>query len=498
MEQSGGAIVAAGDGGEDRLSALIDDVLVLVLILLRLNTAAAVRTCVLSRRWRRVWALLPKLRFHLVPDGHRIREILDAPEALSLVRISVTTEAAGPESAAAWLPAAARRLSGALVYRNMTVGRAVLRGTVPLPCFEKATSIELNLSLLDLALPSHGVFARLAALSLVRVWFRGPCELGSAVSSPRCPLLKKFEISDSNGLDNLCIHSESLLQIKLSNLGSLSELTIVAPILQKLDVHRSLYEYDNEGGKPVANISAPQLVYLTWGDMIHPESVHLGDLGRLQRLTTNHFNVYGLLGDNQSCLNLLQRFKFIDTLSLTLVWQDINEYEDPDEYGYLMGDMEMLPQIRFLRLSIINQGHGIGADLFHVLGICTGVRKLSLVLHSSSSMESACPSGCLCDQQTSWKTEELLLNHLEEIRILNLKGDDPEVAFLKQLFKWATVLKKMTIGFDYQVSKSKVEEFRQALAGSSRPETSVGFYKYCDAGKRSLLLIKPKRQGTGL
>ncbi|CAL5077277.1 unnamed protein product [Urochloa decumbens] len=496
MEQSGGGAIAArrpqpspaaAGGGEDLLGALPEDVI--VLILLRLDTAAAVRTSVLSSRWRRVWALLPELCFHLAPDGHRIREILDAPEALSLVCISVTTKAAGPEAAAAWLPSAARRLSGDLVYHNMTApARMKKRGDVLLPCFEKATSIELNMGFLRLALPSLGVFARLAELSLMRVRFRGQCELGDAVSSPRCPCLQKLNVYLSRGLHNLSIHSESLLQIVLDNLASLRELTIVAPNLQRLDVKHSLYKDDES--EPVANITAPQLVFLMWRDVYDPESIHLGNLERLQRLTTNYFNVYGLQEDNQSCLNLLQQFKFIDTLRLPLVWQDINEYP------YLMGDMEMLPQIRFLYLSIFNEGHGFGANLFRVLRICTGLIKLSLVLRSSSNLE--CLSGCPCDEPTSWKTEELLLNHLEDIRILNLKGADHEVAFLKQLFKWATVLKKMTIAFDYQVSKSKAEEFRQALAGSSRPETFVGFYMYQDADKRVLVLIKPEDQGTGL
>ncbi|XP_066363635.1 putative F-box/FBD/LRR-repeat protein At3g49030 [Miscanthus floridulus] len=94
--------------GEDGLSALPDDLLVDILLRL-VTTAEAARTSVLARRWRSLWALLPELRFHFGPDGHRIRELLDDPEAADLRRISVTTtEGSGPDSASAsaWLPAA--------------------------------------------------------------------------------------------------------------------------------------------------------------------------------------------------------------------------------------------------------------------------------------------------------------------------------------------------------------------------------------------------------
>ncbi|KAF8713902.1 hypothetical protein HU200_027881 [Digitaria exilis] len=276
MAQTGGEIAAKrpkpsddGDGGagEDRLSALPDDVL--ILILLRLDgVAAAARTSILSRRWRRVWTLLPELRFDLVPDDHRIREILDAPEAPELRSISITTEGAGPDSASGWLPVAARRLIGGLAYSNMVPGNddeeeveegeAGARGEVQLPCFEKATVIVLDLGLLGLALPSAGVFARITKLYLSRVWFRGQCDLGNVVSSPRCPCLQRLKVSESRGMRNLSIHSESLLRIKLENLHLLRQLTIVAPKLLKLCMDFNFI--DDDPSEPVANISAPQLL----------------------------------------------------------------------------------------------------------------------------------------------------------------------------------------------------------------------------------------------
>ncbi|KAF8692784.1 hypothetical protein HU200_039404 [Digitaria exilis] len=364
MAQTGGEIAAKrpkpsddGDGaGEDRLSALPDDVL--VLILLRLDgVAAAARTSILSRRWRRVWALLPELRFDLVPDVHHIREILDAPEAPELRSISITTEGAGPDSASAWLPVAARRLIGGLVYSNMVPGNddeeeveeegeAGARGEVQLPCFEKATVIVLDLGLLGLALPSAGVFARITKLYLSRVWFRGPCDLGNVVSSPRCPCLQRLKVSESRGMRNLSIHSESLLRIKLENLHLLRQLTIVAPKLLKLCMDFNFI--DDDPSEPVANISAPQLVSLVWRDAYDSRYVHLGNLGRLRRLTSI-FIVYGDQDNrdhNHQSMSLLQKFQILHSLNLTLIYRKVSTQPNPTQSNHFACDTQLF-KIRY-------------------------------------------------------------------------------------------------------------------------------------------------------
>ncbi|XP_066314385.1 uncharacterized protein [Miscanthus floridulus] len=184
MEQSGGAMAAkrakpSAAAGEDRLSSLPDEVLVLILLLLR-NAAAAGRTSVLSRRWRRVRALLPKLRFPAAPSPHTIASALAAHEAEVVLRhLLVEVEDAAPGSMAAWLPAAARRLSGTLVFTNRAPGgnrvggaeeeEASQGGAFELPCFERATSVSLDLGFLGLAVPPAGVFTRLTELSLQRI-----------------------------------------------------------------------------------------------------------------------------------------------------------------------------------------------------------------------------------------------------------------------------------------------------------------------------------------
>ncbi|CAL5077733.1 unnamed protein product [Urochloa decumbens] len=198
----------AGAAGEDRLSALPDDVLVLILVRIGL-TAEAARTSVLSRRWRHLWPLLPELRFDDTPDGHRIGEVLGAPDPPPPLRfIYVFTEDSSPDSLEAWLPVAARRLSGDLFYFNALPFKEKVEeeeeeeeedqagesdaGAVQLPCFESATGINISLALLGLALPPAGTFARLVNLALYCVRLRGPCELSDVVSSQRCPSLQRL------------------------------------------------------------------------------------------------------------------------------------------------------------------------------------------------------------------------------------------------------------------------------------------------------------------
>ncbi|KAL6880292.1 hypothetical protein ACP4OV_011857 [Aristida adscensionis] len=207
MAESGGDLAAGAkrarpssdSSGEDRLSALPDDVL--VLILLRLCTPAAARTSALARRWRRVWALLPELRFLAPPEPRLLRGALDAHEA-PLRALFVGGRGASAESLATWAPAAARRVSGDLAVSSRPPGAnagcvddeaaaaafaaAAQRGVFELPRFERATSISLDLRHLGLAVPPAGVFSRLTSLDLSGVRFHGACELGEAVSSPRC------------------------------------------------------------------------------------------------------------------------------------------------------------------------------------------------------------------------------------------------------------------------------------------------------------------------
>ena len=52
--------------------------------------------------------------------------------------------------------------------------------------------------------------------------------------------------------------------------------------------------------------------------------------------------------------------------------------QDIENYQYMMEDLTVLPDITFLRLRIVANGHAFEASAFHILRLCTGIRRLML------------------------------------------------------------------------------------------------------------------------
>ena len=58
--------------------------------------------------------------------------------------------------------------------------------------------------------------------------------------------------------------------------------------------------------------------------------------------------------------------------------------QDIGNYQYMM-DMAVLPDITFLRLTVMANGHAFEASAFHVLRLSTGIRRLVLQLVATVS-----------------------------------------------------------------------------------------------------------------
>jgi hypothetical protein len=69
--------------------------------------------------------------------------------------------------------------------------------------------------------------------------------------------------------------------------------------------------------------------------------------------------------------------------------------QEIENYQYLMEDMTVLPDITFLCLSVIANGHFFGASSFHALRLCTGIRRLMLLFsaHTGSKVKAILLNG---------------------------------------------------------------------------------------------------------
>ncbi|KAK3125021.1 hypothetical protein QOZ80_7BG0598930 [Eleusine coracana subsp. coracana] len=178
------------DGDEDRISALPDDMLLQVLSRLRWARAAA-HTGLLARRWRGIWARLPKLVFHCTgPDLLDAALAQVARPAPSLLEIDIPGHhSLEPARVSSLLHTAAALAPVDLVVH---VYSCYPRDAVELPCFDRTTSIKLEVPGVRFTLPPTGGFAALESLHLE------DCCVDLIDLLPRCPCLRKLWIINWN------------------------------------------------------------------------------------------------------------------------------------------------------------------------------------------------------------------------------------------------------------------------------------------------------------
>ncbi|CAL5086256.1 unnamed protein product [Urochloa decumbens] len=449
--------------GRDRISSLSDELLVTILAGLH-STAAAARTSVLSRRWRRVWTQIPDLIF--LDDSsspEAVDSALAAHSAPAIDTFAVAlTDMSRPVSAAraaSWLRSAA-----ALAPREVHV---MLPCKEPPPNPEDDVEEDLQVPVLDrtlwlnakfvycyrIRLPpaAAGAFAALRFLSvtLARV---GGGDLGRVIST-QCPLLVALELSMLDVDGDVSIRSDTLERLALRVVGVQNRLDVAAPSLEFLQVHGGDYAE--------ARIAAPMLTEVEWDDGYDPARHRfIGTGRRLDRLAVTQWS---------RMPPLLERFDAADELSLHLcieAW--------PVAYNNLfLENTKKLPQCKALTVGLKVMAHSIESCLLRLLRQCGSVTKLEIeLIHPDVPKASLCKYlGCRCVQEEMLRTDNVALDSLQEVEFHFFTGSSKDTDLVKLLFMCKKTLKRMVINVDDDVAIS--EEVHDKIQSFAHPSTTL-------------------------
>ncbi|KAG8080188.1 hypothetical protein GUJ93_ZPchr0007g4062 [Zizania palustris] len=400
--------MADGDGGLE-LSDLPNDILAYILDQLK-DTRAAARTSVLSRRWRNLWARIPRLFFrnHQPHDSSHVSDALAAHAAHAVSAITQLTVmslySATPDATASWLCVAAPLISGELRFRNRSMvtistliqelGEEVVeeRGVFELPCFPKATVIRLSLGFLGLSLPPSGVFS-------------------------------------------------------------------AQPALRKLHLEWNL---------PSVRIVAEEVEDFSWGTWYDPGFVEFSEMPYLRMVTPPYVFPYGehKVELNQNCQRFLRHFSRIHSLMLLVKFTP-----GLGDVWPLMEGITRLPDITILYLHLVARRHAYGASVLHILAMCTGISKLILQIQADFEGGIPCSLNCICHQPPSQGAQNVVLMCLEEVEIKNFNGKKHELDFVKVLFKAAPELRRMRFSTNL-VDVEKISSLPESFDDSVEREFS--------------------------
>ncbi|KAF8664422.1 hypothetical protein HU200_054594 [Digitaria exilis] len=259
-------------GQADRISDLPDDLLHRILHCVA-STLAAVRTSVLSRRWRHLWADLTELRLDSVlapvPVIDTVDGALSACCVPAVTRLSVSLDHLPPwgsgisaDRVAPWLRFAADRVAGDLC---ILLPPAATRGAVEvaveedlhLPVCERVTEITLWLGgRFRLRMPAAaGAFSALTYVNIRDARMESG-ELEEFVSRG-CPRLEDLAVRLPPFLVEsvVCIRSDSLRRLDF-HIKNTRRLEVAAPRLDRLSMSHAVKAY----------ITAPELGEVAWED----------------------------------------------------------------------------------------------------------------------------------------------------------------------------------------------------------------------------------------
>ncbi|KAL6896771.1 hypothetical protein ACP4OV_007343 [Aristida adscensionis] len=421
---------------EDGFSVLPQEMLLEILGRVRRRSVPeAVRTSVLSRRWRGLWTQLHDLRFDGVDPGTLVNVLGQVRPELNSLDIRFSGEVLEPVQISSLLHALNR-----LAPADLTVALKKRHNTGPfeLPFFNRATSIGLDIRMLQFTLPPSGSFASLEELHLTHVWFN------IDVLLPHCPCLCSLWLDYGHlyhEINTITVHSKSLqlLHLEFRYIHPGLVVDIVAPELIK----KFMYALHTDGGFTVS-LLAPKLqqffLNYTCERWLRPR-VGFGNKWILWCLTMETES------SNKGGQPLHVR---THVLSMTILTQ----LRDTPYEQSIVQEVNGLPVTNFsvLKLELRTEGHVFGPLVLQLLSIRTTIQRLKLVLledmfkkcpkNSSLFTENRCSENCDCDEASSWRNELICLPDLQVVEIEGFRLTDHEVDFLELLLRSAPMLRK--------------------------------------------------------
>ncbi|CAL4987242.1 unnamed protein product [Urochloa decumbens] len=463
------------DDGEDRISGLPDELLHAILARLG-SPGSAVRTGVLSRRWRHLWAPQPELVLGFVLDTPRpplpafleaVDAALAACAAPTLGRLCILPPGGGGGVPAGrlepWLRFASERVVGSilLLVRPPPETCGEEEAVLDLPACEGVTTFDLSFEGdWRLRPASAGIFRALTVLRILSCRIEAS-ELAALVST-HCPCLTDLMLT------SIVLVSDSDLPIRSDSLRSLwfavrktRRLEIVALRLEKLCVSAPIHE---------ARISAPNLAELEWSHPVYnPNCHHFDDVGcRLRKLE---------LGLNAS---LMQQFDEVDELKLAMfIPEGIAAYQN------FLDETNNLPKCKILTVSSGWDYHGLVPGMLHLLRSCSSMRKVFLLDYSDYAMRQPCVPACPCLLEESNRIDDISLGSLEEVEITSYTSYHGALEFVEQLSRCnVPILEKVVLKQKTDSAPPPTKELCEKIRSMWHPNNiEVEYCVFSDRGE---------------
>ncbi|KAL8031823.1 hypothetical protein ABFX02_13G053700 [Erythranthe guttata] len=392
----------------DRISDLPDSILYHILSYLRTNLS--VRTSILSRRWRYLWAYVPNLFFHsenqeIVNSVMLLRRV----QTINIFRLFHEIECTDYQLQT-WVTFATLRNVQKIDLRFLSEEDAL-----PRCLFTCKTLVALRLrscGVIPLRVRGAVCLPHLKKLHLIYVRFEADESLIHLISG--CPVLAELSINLSHGTVYRNVTSPTVKRLMLNfrshgNGGRSDRLEINTPALEYLKISDSFSEHNKCG---VLN------------------SLVQADINLINDENKPDYVLY-----SRSLLEFIDRFCNVTRLKLVL---------------------------SFCRKIVDSVVYASNASFRNLtkLELTADGRFLSKFLEKADNLEILIFSE-FCGEIEEWKEPEqvpkCLLSHLKIVKLVNVKGKKHEFGYIEYLLWNAKVLERMEISYPGSLpSKEKI------------------------------------------